>query len=957
MLQRYESQNPAPTDFNIPTLGQVLQHYADKKAFLCWRSFDDDGSGKFNKIPIDPETGLPTRPNTAKARGVMTLQEAADAAAKLAKDGIDVGVGLYAPNAGLTALDLDNCVGVDGTIADWTKPMIGDGTNYVEKSPSGTGLRMLVSQVSPTLDARSNGLERHGVGAYGSRTSKFVTLTGNSFHDPVGQIVPIDPKAEAAIWQYWMKQDEKRGPVSNSQLAGLYPSGRRGMEAALDDVITATSLHPATINFVSRAIEFMSKDEIEDSLYLAYQEAKAVIWAMPAGTKSEGEAKRTQQDRWNKRHPKSIIGALEWIDTRPRSENKLREMPKQRLEGGLRFMRDFLASDRPPAPPKEPENTAGDLKAYIDFQKEKGLKCVFVPNKLSAADELVAVRELGSLNYNTGDHLPDSSIGVEEYERLIVEVPGPLSQYGMTEIDEFRVEIMLLRGEDVPARLQKTGVYDQHLQDEHLATLNEFRNPEQVEVPNWVIDEAPSKIVQDMARHVVDVQKYEMPLLAIMASLVAVSTAAQNSFVVKYLRFNTPLNLYAILIAPSGSGKEAGRGLVKEVGAMVGPQCVSGKVASDAALYDQLVAAGRQGKVLLWDEIWSLFEKLGGPQAPHEQGLLALLLEIYTQGTGQVSPTALSKSSRVDRPDVIYAPAVSFMGSTTKLRLIGSMTESFLSDGLVGRTIFAMSAKGPIKPLGYTTDSELPEDLYGAMKGAVGAFRAVSHAFGTGELPRSLRRQVRNAGSTDAGRGFIDIKMSADQQRRVDQWTRDIGKDFVEDSSIWVAVDRAVSEQTIKIAGLLAVGQVIDTATVMDMSPIKVLKEFGISIDDASLTYAMKLMKHLVTELGTLAGQFEGDSSRDGKMYREMQNKIMDAFKDPDHAPKIRKGSLQREALQVGWIARAHVSQLLGGDPKVREKVIANMIEAEILEAETDLPADLQTKGKNQAKGWRLVGI
>lgn len=337
-----------PRDTNTPkipnfaALEVALADYLDRQAFLVWRAFSSETSGKFSKLPVDPETGLATAPNTAKDRGVMTFKEARDAVRVLADLDLPVGIGIFPPNADLTAGDLDNCA-ANGVIADWAQPIIGDG--YAEFSPSGTGVRLLISDVSENLAARANGHERHGIGFYGAHTSKFVTLTGSLVDVSAPRpIQEYSAEAEAAVWNHLAKMDAKKGPASAGTFTGLYPTGRAGMELALEDILTGTSLHPATVAFVSKSVGILSRSEAEDALHEAYQECKAKIDDMPSGAE-----KSVQLGRWGARYPTSIEGAFAWLDKRPRATNKLLEIPTQKAAGAREFMRSFSKPEDLPA--------------------------------------------------------------------------------------------------------------------------------------------------------------------------------------------------------------------------------------------------------------------------------------------------------------------------------------------------------------------------------------------------------------------------------------------------------------------------------------------------------------------------------------------------------------------------------------------------------------------------------
>ena len=102
--------------------GEILKRVlADQKTgFLVWRAIPDDDGG-FAKMPVDPETGSPTAPNSAEGRAKLTLDEALRACEALRAHDLPVGVGTLPRISNIVALDLDNCVGADGTIEQWAR--------------------------------------------------------------------------------------------------------------------------------------------------------------------------------------------------------------------------------------------------------------------------------------------------------------------------------------------------------------------------------------------------------------------------------------------------------------------------------------------------------------------------------------------------------------------------------------------------------------------------------------------------------------------------------------------------------------------------------------------------------------------------------------------------------------------------------------------------------------------
>lgn len=122
-----------------------------------------------------------------------------------AYDGIGFCVG-----KGFSAMDLDNCINDDGTL----KPFAQDIVNimqgsYIEKSPSGKGLRILFKAENFKFDREKYlinnqklGLEVYIAGA----TNRFVTVTGDVYSN--GSILDMKEQLQTVLDKYMMRPNK-----------------------------------------------------------------------------------------------------------------------------------------------------------------------------------------------------------------------------------------------------------------------------------------------------------------------------------------------------------------------------------------------------------------------------------------------------------------------------------------------------------------------------------------------------------------------------------------------------------------------------------------------------------------------------------------------------------------------------------------------------------------------------
>ena len=191
------SNGRAPVNFvNIP---------ADLKAscrFCVWKMEKEKGrSARFTKVPYDPATGKKAQSNNA-----ATFSDFNTVIKTYAMGGYD-GIGIRVDN-GIGAFDIDHCIREDGSLNDVAASVLGIFKDaYVERSPSGTGLRGFFhvdadfnfDKTIYYINNRTLGLEVYLAGA----TNRFVTVTGNKYREGT---VPTDMPALQTLLDTLMKR-------------------------------------------------------------------------------------------------------------------------------------------------------------------------------------------------------------------------------------------------------------------------------------------------------------------------------------------------------------------------------------------------------------------------------------------------------------------------------------------------------------------------------------------------------------------------------------------------------------------------------------------------------------------------------------------------------------------------------------------------------------------------------
>lgn len=138
--------------------------------------------GKPTKVPYNPVTG-----ERAETNNPDTFKEFQVAEETFKIDGEYDGIGMLVSN-GFSAIDIDHCI-ENGELSDLAKDICQKIGSYTEKSPSGTGLRIIIRGEDLSYDKNkyylknpSNGVEFYISGM----TNRFMTITGNTlFNLPI----------------------------------------------------------------------------------------------------------------------------------------------------------------------------------------------------------------------------------------------------------------------------------------------------------------------------------------------------------------------------------------------------------------------------------------------------------------------------------------------------------------------------------------------------------------------------------------------------------------------------------------------------------------------------------------------------------------------------------------------------------------------------------------------------
>lgn len=237
------------------------------KRWAPWKAVWSEKRGKYDKIPVradQPEYNLSTA-NPARWFDFDTALAAHNAA-----QGITAGVGYVMTKPhGIVGVDLDGCLDAEGKPEAWAQEIIDMLRGYVERSPSGNGLRIFVRGAIPADWANHT----VGVECYAGHKPRFLTVTGRRLPDSPGD-VPEAP--EGALEWLAEKYQDKSAPKSGVDLPPIplllpaedLPNWRElGLpsfaEAVLSEGFTTQSDRSATLAGVARALLTAGLNEVQ----------------------------------------------------------------------------------------------------------------------------------------------------------------------------------------------------------------------------------------------------------------------------------------------------------------------------------------------------------------------------------------------------------------------------------------------------------------------------------------------------------------------------------------------------------------------------------------------------------------------------------------------------------------------------------------------------------------------
>jgi hypothetical protein len=257
------------------------------------------------------------------------------------------------------------------------------------------------------------------------------------------------------------------------------------------------------------------------------------------------------------------------------------------------------------------------------------------------------------------------------------------------------------------------------------------------------------------------------------------------------------LNVYVVLVAGSGFGKDRPLKAMKQIlasvnsGHLIGPNDVS----SDSAI--EYVLRHQPCLVLPLDEFGMVLSSSGKMADPYARARRKSLLELFSSSTGDwVAKVRASDAGKNDKPpkSPILCPTLSILGATTPSTFYNGLEGDAFSSGLMAR-LLVISVEEPPRLQSIDGVPEMPDTLVADLKQAMALVPSGGVLAEVLKQDSTMKPQLIAAGWADGS-----VK---DRLMQIRYWARDIG---IADERRGLIVNRA-GDYTSKLATIRAISR------------------------------------------------------------------------------------------------------------------------------------------------------
>ena len=305
---------------------------------------------------------------------------------------------------------------------------------------------------------------------------------------------------------------------------------------------------------------------------------------------------------------------------------------------------------------------------------------------------------------------------------------------------------------------------------------------------------SPGGMISKLAHWIYDTSPSPIAAFSVMSSVVLHSVLYGRKYV-------TPdglgLNIYVVMVAGSGFGKDRPLKAMKQIAAsvkrtsLIGPNDVS----SDSAI--EYVLRHQPCLVLPLDEFGMVLSASGKMADPYARARRKSLLELYSSSTedwvAKVRAADAGKNDKPPKPPIL-CPTLSVLGATTPSTFYAGLEGDAFTSGLMARLLVVSVEKPPaIQALDGLP--EMPDELVADLE------CAMSVVPGGGKLADAIKQDPTTKPKLIAA-AWVD-GCAKDRLMKVRLWAREIG---MADDARGLIVNRA-GDHTSKLATIRAISR------------------------------------------------------------------------------------------------------------------------------------------------------
>jgi hypothetical protein len=305
---------------------------------------------------------------------------------------------------------------------------------------------------------------------------------------------------------------------------------------------------------------------------------------------------------------------------------------------------------------------------------------------------------------------------------------------------------------------------------------------------------APGGMVSKLAHWIYDTSPSPIAEFSVMSAVVLHAALYGRKYV-------TPdglgLNIYVVVVAGSGFGKDRPLKAMKQIAAsinrgyLIGPNDVS----SDSAI--EYVLRHHPCLVLPLDEFGMVLSASGKMADPYARARRKSLLELFSSSTGDwVAKVRAADAGKKDKPPKppIICPTLSVLGATTPSTFYSGLEGDAFSSGLMARLLVISVDKLPSLQ-GIDGVPEMPEDLVADLKQAIAMIPRGGVLAEVSKQDPTIKPHLMVAGWADSE--------AKDRLMQVRHWAREIG---IADERRGLIVNRA-GDYTSKLSAIRAISR------------------------------------------------------------------------------------------------------------------------------------------------------